>query len=290
MAPFPEPATAMIPLPAEDITSRVALALAEDVGDGDRTADILPADSRAEARIISREQAVICGRAWVEETFRQLDPAVTLQWAVRDGDEVDAGTELCRLQGPTRALLTGERTALNFLQALSGTATVARSYARLVEGTGAALLDTRKTVPGLRSAQKYAVVCGGGSNHRQGLFDAILIKENHIAACGSIEAAVRRARELHPEILVEVEVETLAQLDEAIAAAADVAMLDNFDLDRMRTAVRRPRGRLKLEASGGFDHDSVREVAATGVDYVSVGAITKHVRAVDLSMRVITGP
>jgi len=270
----------------EDVAATVARALAEDVGDGDRTAAIIGAEQRAAARVSAREAGVLCGRAWFDETFRQLSPAVAIAWSAADGDAVEPDAVLCRLEGPARALLTGERTALNFLQLLSGTASAARALARQLEGTGAMLLDTRKTVPGLRRAQKYAVVCGGGHNHRQGLYDAVLIKENHIAACGSIAAAVGRARALHPGITVEVELERLAQLEEAIAAGADIAMLDNFSLADMRAAVRAASGALKLEASGGFDAASVRAVAETGVDFVSAGAMTKHLRSLDLSMRI----
>ncbi len=269
----------------EEISAAVARALSEDVGAGDISADVIPASARSRARVIAREHAVICGRAWFEQTFVQIASQCSVAWRVADGDEVEPDTVLCEIEGPTRALLTGERTALNFLQMLSGTATATRAAVRQLKGTGTRLLDTRKTIPGLRSAQKYAVRCGGGHNHRQGLFDAVLIKENHIGAAGSIGAAVTRARTLHPGVTVEVEVEALPQLDEAIAAGADIAMLDNFDLDGMRAAVTRAAGRIRLEASGGLGADDLRAVGATGVDFVSVGALTKNVRAVDLSMR-----
>jgi len=268
----------------------VQRALAEDVGAGDLTADIIPAADQARAQVLCRERAVICGAPWFEEVFHQLDPAVRVHWLVGEGDEVAPDTTVCRLAGPTRALLTGERTALNFLQTLSATATAARARVAEIAGTGARLLDTRKTLPGLRVAQKYAVRCGGGHNHRQGLYDGILIKENHIAATGSIGAAVQLARQRHPGIPIEVEVEDLSELDAAIAAGADIALLDNFDPDALRAAVARAAGRLCLEASGGIDREGLQAVAATGVDYVSVGALTKNVRAVDLSMRFESGP
>jgi nicotinate-nucleotide pyrophosphorylase (carboxylating) len=275
---------ATTPDPAAD----VARALAEDVGDGDLTARLVPQSVTGHAVVITRERAVVCGRDWVDAVFRQLEPRVVVRWQVADGDEVEAGARLFEAEGPARALLTGERTALNFLQTLSGTATAARAYARAVEGTSCRILDTRKTIPGMRLAQKYAVRCGGAQNHRIGLFDGILVKENHIAAAGSIAAAVAAARRLSPTVPVEVEVETLAELDETFAAEADLALLDEFPLANLATAVARNRARarpLGLEASGGVDLATVRAVAATGVDFVSVGAITKHVRATDLSMR-----
>lgn len=237
---------------------------------------------------MTREPAVVCGTAWVDETFRQLDPAVQLHWHVRDGTVVAANSALFTLQGPARPVLTGERTALNFLQLLSGTATTTRRYADAVAGTGCRVLDTRKTLPGLRTAQKYAVACGGGSNHRIGLYDLILLKENHIAAAGSIGAAVSNARRLFPALRIEVETENLAQLDEALAAGADIIMLDDFSLEDMRRAVATNRASSRpaqLEASGGVSLESLREIASTGVDFVSVGSLTKHVHAIDLSMR-----
>ncbi len=270
-------------LPA-DLSAAVANALAEDVGSGDLTAALV-SDRVARARVISREQAVICGRPWFDEVFRQVDPDIFVEWAVDEGERVPPDTELCRLSGPAPGLLTGERTALNFLQSLSGTATVTRRYADAVAGTKARVLDTRKTLPGLRRAQKYAVLCGGGSNHRMGLFDAVLIKENHILAAGSIRAAVLRARTLYPQISIEVEVESLEELEEALSASPNVVMLDNFDLENMRNAVAVTKDRVKLEASGNVSLETIRAIAETGVDYVSVGAITKDVKAVDLSMR-----
>jgi len=268
-----------------DPNPTVALALAEDVGAGDLTAALIPEDARAEATVISRETAVLCGAAWFDAVFRQLDPRVAIDWRAADGDRIEPNQVLCTLRGPARALLTGERTALNFLQMLSGTATLARRFADTVAGTGATILDTRKTLPGLRLAQKYAVRCGGCQNHRIGLFDAVLIKENHIMAAGSITNAIAAARRLHPGVTVEVEVENLAELEEALAAGPDIVMLDNFDLATMAEAVRIAGGRVKLEASGNVSFDTVRQIAETGVDYISIGGLTKDVRAVDLSMR-----
>jgi nicotinate-nucleotide pyrophosphorylase (carboxylating) len=271
-----------------DINESVARALAEDVGTGDLTAQLVPAGVRGHARVITREPAVICGRAWVDAVFAQLDPGVSVRWQVADGEAVAADALLFEADGPARALLTGERSALNFLQLLSGTATTARRYVDAIAGTGCRILDTRKTIPGLRLAQKYAVRCGGARNHRIGLFDGILVKENHIAAAGSIAAAVAAARILAPRVPVEVEVETLAELEQAFAAEADLALLDEFTLADLTTAVARNRARarpLGLEASGGIDFDTIRPIAASGVDFISVGAITKHVRAIDLSMR-----
>jgi len=262
-------------------------ALHEDLGDGDLTANLLPEDLQSKARLITREDAVLCGTCWFDSVFKQLDKNIDIQWHVKDGDDISENQELCTLQGPARALLTGERTAMNFIQTLSGTATIAREYAKALEGTTTKLLDTRKTIPGLREAQKYAVRSGGGYNHRLGLFDGILLKENHIAASGSIGKAVSTAKERYPETLVEVEVETLGELKEAIGASADIIMLDNFSLTDMREAVVITDGRARLEASGGFDMKTLRETAETGVDYISVGALTKHIRALDLSMRFI---
>jgi nicotinate-nucleotide pyrophosphorylase (carboxylating) len=268
-----------------DPNPTVALALAEDVGGGDLTAALIPEGAQAEATVISREHAVLCGAAWFDAVFRQLDPRIQTEWRAADGDRIEPDQLLCTLRGPARALLTGERTALNFLQALSGTATLARRYADAVAGTGATILDTRKTLPGLRLAQKYAVRCGGCQNHRIGLFDAVLIKENHIMAAGSITNAIATARRLHPGVTVEVEVENLAELEEALAARPDIVMLDNFDLATMAEAVRITAKRVKLEASGNVNFDTVRAIAETGVDYISIGGLTKDVRAVDLSMR-----
>ena len=269
----------------QDLSETVARALAEDVGSGDVTAALLPADARSRARVISREPAVICGRAWFDEVFRQLDRSVQVAWRVADGAAVAPGDTLCEITGPTRALLTGERTALNFLQTLSGTATAARRYAEAVAHTRARVLDTRKTLPGLRSAQKFATRCGGCLNHRMGLYDLVLIKENHILAAGAIAAALAAARRLFPALEVEVEVEDLPELDQALAAGADIVLLDNFDLAGLRAAVQRAAGRVRLEASGNVDLENVSAFAETGVDYISVGSLTKHVRAVDLSMR-----
>jgi nicotinate-nucleotide pyrophosphorylase (carboxylating) len=272
--------------PAEAlIAEQVRLALREDVGSGDRTAGLLPAKVHARARILCREQAVLCGVLWVEEIFRQLDPSVGLRWAVGDGDALSPGQIVCELQGPAPALLTGERTALNYLQTLSGTATRARRYAQAVAGTGVTVLDTRKTLPGLRVQQKYAVVCGGCANHRMGLYDAVLIKENHITAAGSIAGALQAARRLAPDLEVEIEVEDLAQLDQALAAGAKRVLLDNFGLKDLRQAVALNRGRARLEASGGVSLDTIRAIAETGVDDISVGGLTKDMHAVDLSMR-----
>ena len=268
-----------------DPNPSVALALAEDVGSGDLTAALIPEQAQAEATVISRENAVLCGTAWFDAVFRQLDPGVTVAWQATDGERVAPDQLLCTLRGPARVLLTGERTALNFLQLLSATATLARRYADCVAGTGATILDTRKTLPGLRLAQKYAVRCGGCQNHRIGLFDAVLIMDNHIMAAGSIGKAIATARHLHPGVKVEVEVESLAELAEALQAQPDIIMLDNFDRAGMVEAVRITAGRVKLEASGNVNFDTVRAIAETGVDYISIGGLTKDVRAVDLSMR-----
>jgi nicotinate-nucleotide pyrophosphorylase (carboxylating) len=267
---------------------QVERALAEDLGAGDLTAALIPADLRGRASVITREPAILCGRPYVEASFRALDPGVRIDWHVAEGEQAHADQLLFVVAGFARALLSAERTALNFLQLLSATATAAHRYAALVEGTGCRVLDTRKTLPGLRTAQKYAVRVGGAQNHRIGLFDGVLIKENHIMAAGSIAAAVARAKALPNPPRIEVEVETLAELREAIAAGADVALLDNFPLTDLRAAVaiNRSAGKpLLLEASGGVSLDTVQAIAATGVDFVSVGAMTKHVSAVDLSMR-----
>ncbi|WP_144961853.1 carboxylating nicotinate-nucleotide diphosphorylase [Pseudomonas oryzihabitans] len=272
---------------AQVITENVAAALREDVGSGDLTAGLIPAHQQARARIITREAAVVAGTAWVDEVFRVLDPAVEVRWQVADGERVAPDQVLFELQGPARALLTGERSALNFLQLLSGTATRCRHYADLVQDTAVRLLDTRKTLPGLRRAQKYAVTCGGCYNHRIGLFDAFLIKENHIAACGGIAQAVATARQLAPGRPVEVEVENLQELEQALSAGADIVMLDELSLADMRTAVALTAGRAKLEASGGVNQDTLFGIAQTGVDYISIGTLTKDVKAIDLSMRVL---
>ena len=280
MSTDPKPA-----LPDSRVIARdVAAALAEDVGGGDLTAALVP-DARIEARIIAREPGVLCGTAWVDEVFRVLDPSIRVDWLAADGDTVVADRKLCVLQGPARSLLTGERAALNLLQTLSGTATAARRYADRVAGTGARILDTRKTIPGLRLAQKYAVRCGGCHNHRIGLFDAVLIKENHIKAADGVAAVLAEAGRIAGDLPVEIEVENLAQLEEALAAGATRVLLDNFSPERLRDAVRLNAGRARLEASGGVDLDTVRAIAETGVDDISVGSITKHLRALDLSMR-----
>ncbi|MEE9101493.1 MULTISPECIES: carboxylating nicotinate-nucleotide diphosphorylase [Pseudomonas] len=268
-----------------EIQANVRAALAEDVGSGDITAQLIPAERNAAARIITRENATVAGSAWVDEVFRQVDPRVQVKWQVKDGERVSADQTLFTLEGPARALLTGERSALNFLQLLSGTATRARHYADLVDGTGVKLLDTRKTLPGLRLAQKYAITCGGCHNHRIGLYDAFLIKENHIAACGGIAQAITEAHRIAPGKPVEIEVEDLAELRQALDAGADIIMLDELSLDDMRTAVALTAGRAKLEASGGITEATLRTVAETGVDYISIGTLTKDVKALDLSMR-----
>jgi nicotinate-nucleotide pyrophosphorylase (carboxylating) len=277
-----------VPELPSDLGRQVETALAEDIGRGDVTAALVPAAQRVRGRVITREAAVLCGQAWADETFRRLDPRVRLTWHAHDGARLVADQVVLEIAGPARAVLTGERTALNFLQLLSGTATVARAYVDAVAGTGCRILDTRKTVPGLRTAQKYAVRCGGADNHRMGLFDQILIKENHIAAAGSITAAIEAARLSEPKVAVEVEVESLQELAEALAAGPDIIMLDEFSLTDMRSAVALKNARrasVKLEASGSVSLETVGAIAATGVDYVSVGALTKHLRAVDLSMR-----
>jgi nicotinate-nucleotide pyrophosphorylase (carboxylating) len=273
---------------AQQVADEVARALSEDLGAGDCTARLVPAQQPLQTRVICRDEAILCGRPWFDETFRQLDGAVTVDWRLGDGDRLRPGSEVCRLAGRARTLLSGERTALNFLQTLSGTASAAGRFTAAVAGTGAVILDTRKTIPGMRLAQKYAVRCGGASNHRIGLYDAVLIKENHIAASGSIALAVAKARSLNPELPLEVEVETLEQLEEAFAAGADRAMLDNFEQDLMRQAVALYGGRIELEASGGITLENVRSVAETGVDFISVGDITKNIHAVDFSMRFLS--
>lgn len=270
----------------KSIISNVKFALAEDIGTGDITASLILPDQHAQASIITREHCIFCGQAWVEEVFRQLDPQVKINWHAKDGDAVTPNSVLFTLGGKARSLLTGERTALNFAQTLSGTATISHYYAQLVSHTKVKLLDTRKTLPGLREAQKYAVTCGGGHNHRIGLYDAFLIKENHIAACGGIAAAITKAHAIAPGKPVEVEVEDLEELQQALGAEADIIMLDNFSLEDMRTAVTINAGRAKLEASGNVTDTTLPEIAATGVDYISIGALTKHCRAVDLSMRI----
>jgi nicotinate-nucleotide pyrophosphorylase (carboxylating) len=275
--------------PPADLAQQVTIALAEDIGTGDVTAELVPASQQVNGKVITREEAILCGRPWVTETFRQLDPAVRLTWHVADGDRIVANQTLFEIAGLARPVLTGERTALNFLQLLSGTATATRRFVDAIAGTGCTILDTRKTLPGLRTAQKYAVRCGGAQNLRMGLFDQFLIKENHIAAAGSLSAAVEGARRVAGARKVEVEVETLAEFEEALRAAPDIIMLDEFSLQDMKTAVglnkaRGPR-RISIEASGSVTLENVRSVAETGVDFISIGGITKHLRAVDLSMR-----
>jgi len=277
----------MQPPPIQDVAVDVTRALSEDLGAGDCTASLIPPHSILRTRVICRDTAVLSGRPWFDETYRQLDSGTTITWLTNDGDPMTPGQEVCRIEGPARAILSGERTALNFLQTLSATATAARRYTDAVAGTGVIILDTRKTIPGLRLAQKYAVRCGGASNHRIGLFDAILIKENHIAAAGSITAAVSEALRLHSDLLLEVEVENLEQLKEACSAGAERALLDNFNLDDLQQAAQQCKGRIGLEASGGINLDTVRAVAETGVDFISVGDITKNVDSVDFSMRFV---
>jgi len=269
------------------IKHNVSNALTEDIGSGDITAQLIEATSQAKATIISREAATICGTGWADEVFQQVDPEIKAEWHVRDGEQVVANQKLVTLTGPARALLTAERSAMNFLQTLSGTATLCSHYAGLIANTGVRLLDTRKTIPGLRIAQKYAVTCGGCLNHRIGLYDAFLIKENHIAACGSIAQAIATARRMEPSKPVEVEVENLNELKQALTAGADTVMLDNFSLTDMKTAVVVTNGRCKLEASGNVTDETLLPIAQTGVDYISIGALTKDCKAIDLSMRFI---
>ncbi|HEX6639035.1 MAG TPA: carboxylating nicotinate-nucleotide diphosphorylase [Steroidobacteraceae bacterium] len=280
-------------VPNDVISRQVATALAEDLGAGDVTAALVPEEQRVRAQIIAREPAILCGTDWAEATFRQLDTSIRLDWQAFDGDAVAADQVVLKLAGPARPILTGERTALNFLQTLSATATAAHRYVQAVEGTGCKILDTRKTLPGLRLAQKYAARCGGAQNHRLGLYDMVLIKENHIIAAGSIAHAIEAARRTSPGIPVEVEVETLEEFDQALAAGADIILLDELSAADMREAVSRNRAHAsrtgaaaaRLEASGSVTLDTVRDIASTGVDFISIGGITKHVKAVDLSMR-----
>ncbi len=278
------------PPEASLILADVRRALAEDLGPGDATADLLPAEAMAQAYVITREAAVLCGQDWFEACFRELDADMAITWHATDGDRLDAGQTFVEMCGSARALVSAERCALNFVQTLSATATVTAAHAAAVAGTRTRILDTRKTLPGLRIAQKYAVRCGGGSNHRIGLFDAMLIKENHIAAAGSLTAAVRAARAYHPQLLLEVEVENFAELDEALAAGVDRVMLDEFSDADLGRAVAQVAGRAEIEVSGGVDFSRLKNIAASGVDFISVGALTKHVRAIDLSMRVKLNP
>ncbi|MDH5594534.1 MAG: carboxylating nicotinate-nucleotide diphosphorylase [Gammaproteobacteria bacterium] len=271
----------------EIIQADVTRALEEDVGSGDITAHLIPASSQATAEVISREPAVICGIEWFNEVFRQLDNTISIQWNVADGTRVKENQLLCTLSGSARNILTGERAALNFLQTLSGTATLASTYAEQVKGTNTKILDTRKTIPGLREAQKYAVKCGGCDNHRHGLYDGVLIKENHIAAAGSIEEAVKQAKQQNPSLPVEVEVETLEQVEIALNADADILLLDNMSMDEIKQAVTLNNKKAKLEISGGVSLEKIPALAKTGVDFISVGALTKNLRAIDLSMRFV---
>ncbi|WP_105264828.1 carboxylating nicotinate-nucleotide diphosphorylase [Pseudoalteromonas sp. T1lg76] len=279
----------MTPTP-ELITRLVAQALAEDLDgqsalEGDITAQLIPTEQQADAKVITREAGVFCGKDLVIEVFQQVDPSVELTFYIADGEHMSPDQLLFTAKGNARAILTAERTALNFVQTLSATATAAHSYAQVLAGSNTEILDTRKTIPGLRALQKYAVKCGGGRNHRIGLFDAFLIKENHISACGGISAAIAQARKNHPDKAVEVEVENLSELEEALAAGSDIIMLDNFSLEDVRTAVERTSGRAKLEVSGNITFETLQQYANVGVDFVSSGALTKHIKAIDLSMR-----
>lgn len=274
-------------IPAQYIFEQVKSALAEDIGSGDVSAMLIPSEQQVSAHVISREAAVLCGQAWFDEVFRQLDEAIHIQWNANDCESVKSNQLICELQGPARAILSGERAALNFLQTLSGTATTTNEYVKAVKGTNCQILDTRKTIPNLRIAQKYAVSCGGGVNHRIGLYDAILIKENHIIAAGSIANAVSQAKSRSPDLFLEVEVETLVQLQQAIDTGAQRALLDNMNTDLLKQAVEINRQRIELEASGGIELGNIRDYAETGVDYISVGSITKHLKAVDFSMRFV---
>ena len=270
-----------------DIKETIRIALAEDLGDGDITSELIPASKTIEAIVLSREEAVVCGVDWANEVFAQIDSNVSIDWSVEEGMLVNAGTELLKLRGSARSILSGERTALNFLQTLSATASQTRYFINLLAETSVTLLDTRKTLPGLRSAQKYAVKIGGGTNHRLGLFDAFLIKENHIDACGGIPKAIAAARALHPEKTVEIEVQNLPEFMQAIEAEPDIIMLDNFSIDCMKEAVALNQGRCKLEASGGIQQDQLVNIAETGVNYISIGGLTKNCQAIDLTMLVL---
>jgi nicotinate-nucleotide pyrophosphorylase (carboxylating) len=269
----------------QHIVKDIELALKEDVGSGDISALLIDENKLLRTRLLVREEAILCGTAWFEQAFKQCDEGIHLDWQAQDGDRVSADSVVCRISGPARAILTAERTALNFLQTLSGTATTTRYYVDKISQTKCRILDTRKTIPHLRLAQKYAVTCGGGLNHRIGLFDAYLIKENHLAACGSIRQAVERGRALHSDKLLEVEVETLEQLQQAIEANVDRALIDNFSLEEMKQAVKMTSNQIQLEASGNITDESLFNIANTGVDFISIGALTKHVRAIDFSLR-----
>ncbi len=277
--------TLMNTIPADTIASQVTLALAEDVGQQDLTADLIPVSTMATATIINREPATLCGQDWLNEVFKQVDETIKVTWQFNDGDTLKSDSIICELSGPARSLLTGERTAMNYLQTLSATATLSQQYAAQVSDLKIQILDTRKTIPGLRLAQKYAVRCGGCHNHRIGLYDGILIKENHINAAGSVTDAISHARRLHPTIAIEVEVENIMELEQALAGKADIILLDNFDLPLLEQAVTLTQGRALLEASGNVSLETIRPIALTGVDRISVGALTKHVNAIDLSMR-----
>lgn len=269
----------------ENISDSVKQAINEDVKTGDVTASLIPDDTMSKATLVCRDQAIICGVAWVNEVFKQVDAAVDIHWNVVDGDSVAENTTLCTFSGKAKSILTGERVALNYLQTLSATATQTQIYVQAISGTKTQVLDTRKTLPNLRLAQKYAVLCGGGQNHRMGLYDRVLIKENHIMAAGSITRAINRAREYYPDLIVEVETENLQEYAEAVAAKADIIMLDNFSKADMRKAVEQEHGHILLEASGGVTLETIRDIAATGVDFISVGDITKNIQSVDLSLR-----
>lgn len=275
-----------LPWLATEIERNVLTALAEDIGGGDLTALLTPASRRSQGIVITREDAILAGREWFDACFRRLDPAAKIRWALNDGQHIAAGQTLCQIDANTRALLTAERAALNFLQLLSATATATRRYVDAIAGTRATIVDTRKTIPGLRLAQKYAVTCGGGANHRLGLYDGILIKENHIIAAGGVIPALQRARAIaHDGAFIQIEVETLGQLQEALNADACMVLLDNMGLEQMREAVALTAGRAKLEASGGVNLETVRSIAETGVDRISIGSLTKDIRAIDLSLR-----
>lgn len=273
-----------ITIPPQYIQPQVQLALAEDIGSGDVTAELIPTDQLATAQVICREQSILCGTQWFDEVFQQLDKSIVVNWNAADGEKLQTDQIICKLHGPARAILSGERTALNFLQSLSGTATTVNQYVNAIAGTACRILDTRKTIPNLRLAQKYAVSCGGAMNHRIGLYDAILIKENHITAAGSIGHAVNLAKNNFPDLLLEVEVETLDQLQESINAGAQRVLLDNMDSNTLKQAVAMTQGKLELEASGGITLENIRDIAELGVDYISTGSLTKHLRAIDLSM------
>ena len=271
---------------ASTIRENVNAALKEDLGGGDLTAKLIPANARARAMVITREAAVLCGTQWFEACFRKLDPKVKIRWTAKDGDNIQAGQTLCEISGKARALLTAERPALNFLQMLSATATLTRRYTEAIKGTRAAIMDTRKTLPGLRIAQKYAVKVGGGKNQRIGLFDGILIKDNHILAAGGIAQALQQAKKLAKRgVPIQIEVENLPELEEALSAGAELILLDNYNLEQLREAVRITAGRAQLEASGGINLDNARAIAETGVDRISIGSLTKDIKAIDLSLR-----